>query len=95
MPEQRRTIGQAVDEAIKETTEAWFSEHCGLRSREETAATDMTGLCATVELQKGGRLQVFVGVSARKYTDHLHDWYRYQRSGRGGYVRQEKSNPKV
>jgi hypothetical protein len=89
---RRTTIGQAVDQAIKETTEEWFSEHCGHRSREVAASEDITQISATVELKCGGRLQVFVGVSTRKYNAHLHNWYRYQRSGQGGYVRDEATN---
>ncbi len=93
MERRRTTIGQAVDRCIKETTEAWFSEHAGFRSREVAAAEEITQISVTAELKKGGRLQVFVGVSTRRHNAHLHDWYRYQRSPGLGYVRDEVSNP--
>jgi hypothetical protein len=93
MERRRTTIGQALDQAIKETTEEWFTQHAGLRSREVSAAEDITLISATIELQKGGSLRVFVGVTTRKHNQHLHDWYRFQRQGGLGYVREEVSVP--
>jgi hypothetical protein len=90
---RRTTIGQAVDQAIKETSEEWFCQHAGLRSREVAAAEDITLVSATVELLKGGSLRVFVGITTRKHNEHLHDWYRFQRQGSLGYVRTEATKP--
>jgi hypothetical protein len=94
MPERRTTIGQAVDACLKDTTEEWFRQHAGLRCREEAYAEDVVQISATLELTKGGSVRIFVGVTTRKYNAHLHDWYRYQRTGGRGYVRQEVSNPR-
>jgi hypothetical protein len=94
MSKTRMTIGDAVDQAIKETSEEWFSLHLGMRSREEAAAEDITLISSTVELRKGGALQVFVGVTTRRHDQHLHNWFRFQRTGGSGYVRVEVTEPK-
>jgi hypothetical protein len=95
MERRRTTIGQAVDQCIKETSEEWFSEHAGYRSREVAASEDITLVSATVERRKGGRLQVFIGISAHKHNAHLHNWYRFQCTAGRGYVRDEESKPAV
>jgi hypothetical protein len=92
MERRRTTIGGAVDECIKDTTEEWFTQHAGYRSREVAAAEEITQISVTAERKPGGRLQVFVGVSTHKHNMHLHDWYRYQCSNGRGYVRDEVTN---
>jgi hypothetical protein len=93
MQESRKTIGNAVDYCLKETTEEWYRQHGGMRSREVAFAEDIRKISTTVELEPGGIVRIFVGVTTRKYNQHMHDWYRFQRAGTGGYVRVEPSKP--
>lgn len=95
MTAHRRTIGVAVDECIKESTEEWFRQHQGYRTREEAAAYDIRTVCATVERRPGGRLQVFVGIVTRDRRTATQDWYTFQLTGKSGYVPIEPSEVKV
>lgn len=95
MEGQRRTIGSAVDECIKESTEEWFRQHQGYRTREEAAAYDIRLVSATVERRPGGRLQVFVGIVTRDRRSTTQDWYTFQLASKSGYVPIEASEASV
>jgi hypothetical protein len=94
MEKQRTSIGNAVDACLQETTEEWFRRHKGLRSREEALAQDVVQITATVELNKGGSVRIFVGVTSHQHDEHMHDWYCYQRREKRGYVQLAPSNHK-
>lgn len=86
MTQRPRTIGDAVDECIKLTTEEWFRQHGGMRSREEAFAEDVKVITSSIERHPGGRLMVQVGVVARRRSQELINWYSFERRGSRGYV---------
>lgn len=89
MVERRRTIGRAVDECVRDSTEEWFRQHRGYRTREEALSEDIRLVSATVERRPGGRLEVFVGIVTKDRRTTTQDWYKYQQSGELGYVRND------
>lgn len=91
MERRRRTIGTAVDECLKLSTEEWFRQHGGMRSREEAFTEDVKGVTTSTELLPGGRLTVQVGVVARRRSQEQLDFYRFERQGSTGYVQVEQS----
>jgi hypothetical protein len=94
LKEPRKTIGNAVDSCLKESTEEWYRQHAGMRSREVALAEDVRKISTTIEMEAGGKVRIFVGITTRKQHQHTHDWYRFQRSGTAGYVRVEPPNAK-
>lgn len=95
MDRRRLTIGGALDECITDTSEEWFREHSGLRTREEAAASDIRQVSGTIERLSGGRMRVFVGITAYKRHQSMQNFYLYQLVGNRGYVRQEHSKAAV
>lgn len=91
MERRRLTIGGALDECISESTEEWFRQHSGHRSREEAAANDIQQVSGTIERLSGGRLRVWVGIVGRTREQCMTDWYPYQLQDKHGYVRTEPS----
>lgn len=94
MAKHRRTIGDAVNECIKESTEEWFRQHQGYRTREEAAAYDFRQICVTCERYPGGFLEIFVGVVTRDRRTTTQDWYPFQLTGKSGYVPTEATQPR-
>lgn len=94
MAAKRRTIGQAVDECIKESTEEWFRQHQGYRTREEAGAMDIRLVTVTCERQPGGFLEVFVGIVTNDRRTTTQDWYPFQLAGASGYVPSARSKPR-
>lgn len=94
MGQRRRTIGMAVDESIKESTEEWFRAHQGYRTREEAAALDIRLLTVTCERKPGGFLEVFVGIVTNDRRSTTQDWFPYQLAGKSGYVPTEGTKPR-
>lgn len=86
MERRRRTIGQAVDECLKLSTEEWFRQHGGMRTREEALSEDVKQVTASLELQPGGRLTIRVGIVTKRRHQEQLDFYRLQRNGKQGYV---------
>lgn len=88
--ERRRTeVGDAVQHCLRETSEAWFSEHAGLRSREEAYHTDVKTVTGCFEIKPGGILEVTVSVNGKTREQIRTDWYPYIKRGKLGYVRRE------
>lgn len=95
MATKRRSIGRAVDECIKETTEEWFRMHQGYRTREEAAAYEWQQLTVTVQKKKGGVLEVHCAVITHdRRTTHT-DWFPFQQSGSSGYIPTAHGKAKV
>lgn len=95
MEHKRRTVGLAVDECIKLTTEEWFRQHGGMRSREEAFCEDVKVITTSTEVHPGGRLMVQVGIVARRRTQEQLDFYSFERRGSRGYVQVERSKAVV
>lgn len=91
MRKRRLTMGQVIDECVKEATEEWFRQHRGLRSREEALAQDVRLISATVERRPGGRLTVHTGIVTNNRNTTQSDMWKYQQSGEIGYVTVTKS----
>lgn len=91
MQRRRLTMGQVVDECIREATEEWFRQNLGYRSREEALANDVQLISATVERRPGGRLRVHTGIVTRDRKTTTSDMWEYQRSGELGFVETDKS----
>jgi hypothetical protein len=88
------TVGRVVDACVKLTTEEWFRQHGGMRSREEAFAEDVKALTTSTSREPGGKLTVTVGVAGRKRVQEQVDFYRFQRRNGDGYVQEEPSNPR-
>lgn len=86
MERRRRTIGRAVDECIKLTSEEWYRQHGGMRSREEAFSEDVKQVTTSLELKPGGFLTIQVGIVARRRHQEQLDFYRLARQGSDGYV---------
>ena len=91
MGRRRLTIGGAVDECIKTTTEAWFREHGGYRTREEAFTEDVKHVTSSTQRSLGGELTVQVGIVTRRRHQEKLDFYRFKLEGSRGYVQSEKS----
>jgi hypothetical protein len=94
MSSKRTSLGAALDAAIRDTTEEWFRQHLGQRSREEATSNDWKALTATQELKPGGFLTITVHILTRRSDDVLTDIYRLRRIEGQGYVREASSNGK-
>lgn len=91
MGKRRLTMGQVVDACIKESTEEWFRQHKGYRSREEALASDVRLISATVERRPGGRLTVHTGIVTRDRNTTQSDMWKFHQSGELGYVPSEST----
>lgn len=87
------TVGRVVDACIKLTTEEWFRQHGGHRSREEALSEDVKEITTSTSRQPAGKLTVQVGVVTRKQSQQQLDFYRFQRRNGDGYVQEEPTNP--
>ena len=90
MERRRRTIGHAIDECIKLSTEEWFRQHAGQRSREEAFAEDVKHVTTSSERYPGGRLAVQVGIVTRRRSQQQLDYYAFEVQGSAGYVQVRK-----
>jgi hypothetical protein len=79
------TIGSVVDEAVKLSTEAWFQEHGGYRSREEAFCADIREITISLRRLPGCRLEGCIGIVGRTRAYDRLDWYRLQKTGSDGY----------
>lgn len=84
------TIGQVVDYCLKKTTEEWFRQHGGYRSREEAFANDFRLVSATVEKRPGGRLRIHVGVVTRDRNTTMSNYTPFRLRGSQGWVEEEE-----
>lgn len=87
------TVGKVVDECIKRTTEEWFRQHGGHRSREEAFSEDVKAITTSTSREPGGKLSVQIGIATRKRSQEQLDFYRFQRRNGSGYVQETRSNP--
>ncbi len=84
---RKNSLGACVDESVIEATEEWFRQHAGFRDREEAFANGLTSISAAVELWPGGSITVHVVLTARKKTQNLVAYEKYQRQPGEGYVK--------
>lgn len=94
MAQKRKTIGACVDECVSRETEAWFSEHAGMRTRELAATESIVQVLVTVQRLSLGRLKVCVGITAKVREECTQNIWEYQLDGKRGYVETTKSKPK-
>ena len=88
---RKMSMGEAVDYCVKITTEEWFRQHRGLRTREEALAEDVQLVSATCERRPGGRLVVHVGVVCRSRQATVSDAYSFYFAHDLGYVEQAEA----
>lgn len=89
-----RTMGEAVDAAVNQSSEEWFRRHRGLRSREEALVTDVKMVTATCERRPGGFLRIHVGIVTSDRNTTITDMYDYQLVDKHRYVPKGSSNGK-
>lgn len=86
-----RSWGIAVDACVTKTTEEWFRQHAGMRSREQALAEEVKEITVKSERRLGGFLDVRVGVVARKRDLQQLDLYRFRYKDKIGYVQLDSS----